>query len=310
MGRKKNAELDFHFCEIPAGSSALILPEEPWEDAYGPHEESLHFHNLFELGCCRSGRGRLILDGEELPYEGAVLSAAPANCPHSSLRESGEAWEYVYFEPRELIREIFPDNPIHQELMFVTAANQPLLLRAEEHPELAGYLERLLWESWEKRRYSQELIRGLLKLCLLELIRIQEGRKSLDPGAERSHELQLHITPALRYIEEHCDRNLRVSDLARECGLSEPHFRRLFAQSMNMPPLEYLNLARVRLGCKLISTKEIPMDLLAAECGFSSTSAFTRNFKKFLGTTPYQWKLQRERRGFGDGAIGFPPHQD
>ena len=35
MGRKKNAELDFRFCEIPAGSSALVLPEEVWEDAYG-----------------------------------------------------------------------------------------------------------------------------------------------------------------------------------------------------------------------------------------------------------------------------------
>ena len=36
---------------------------------------------------------------------------------------------------------------------------------------------------------------------------------------------------------------------------------------------------------------------IAEECGFSSLSAFTRNFKKFLGTTPYQWKLRHEPLG-------------
>ncbi len=64
-----------------------------------------------------------------------------------------------------------------------------------------------------------------------------------------------------------------------------------------MPPMDYLNLTRIRRACKLLSQKSSPMDLVAAECGFASVSAFTRNFKKFLGTTPYQWKLQRESRG-------------
>jgi AraC-like DNA-binding protein len=33
------------------------------------------------------------------------------------------------------------------------------------------------------------------------------------------------------------------------------------------------------------------METVAAKCGFATTSTFNRNFKKFLDTSPYQWKI-------------------
>lgn len=45
----------------------------------------------------------------------------------------------------------------------------------------------------------------------------------------------------------------------------------------------------------MMNQSDCPMDIVAAECGFSSVSTFTRNFKKFLNITPYQWKLQTEK---------------
>jgi transcriptional regulator GlxA family with amidase domain len=61
--------------------------------------------------------------------------------------------------------------------------------------------------------------------------------------------------------------------------------------------MDYLNLIRVRRACSLMGRKDISMELVAAECGFASVSAFSRNFKKFLETTPYQWKLQEKKSG-------------
>ena len=36
------------------------------------------------------------------------------------------------------------------------------------------------------------------------------------------------------------------------------------------------------------------MDVVAQKVGFTTTSTFNRNFKKYLNTSPYQWKISPE----------------
>lgn len=298
MGRRKNEKLEFRFYELPRGESALALLGNAWVGVYGRADTCLHFHNLFEIGYCHYGKGRLLLGEGELPYEDAMITAIPANCPHSTYSEDVDSWEFLFFDPEQLIRELFPDDPrLRTELLF-TATRRPRLLSIDQAPELGDIVWKILEESREKRRYYQDAVRTLLKLYLLELIRVQEDMPSELPWDMPDQPASFQIIPALRYIDEHYAEDLRAADLARECGLSEPHFRRLFAEHTNMPPMDYLNLIRVRQACSLMERKDCSMDQIAADCGFSSVSAFTRNFKKFLNVTPYQWKLGRGRQGF------------
>ena len=57
-----------------------------------------------------------------------------------------------------------------------------------------------------------------------------------------------------------------------------------------MTPMDYLNLIRIQKACKLLRKTDASMEIIAVDCGFPSISTFTRNFRKFLGTTPYHWK--------------------
>ena len=76
--------------------------------------------------------------------------------------------------------------------------------------------------------------------------------------------------------------------------MSETHFRRLFESFINMPPMEYVNLIRVQKACELMKKSNESMDLIAQKCGFTTPSTFNRNFRKFVGTSPYQWKINPE----------------
>ena len=76
--------------------------------------------------------------------------------------------------------------------------------------------------------------------------------------------------------------------------MSETHFRRLFESYINMPPMEYLNLIRVQKACELMKKTNEPMEFIAQKCGFTTQSTFNRNFRKFLDTSPYQWKINPE----------------
>ena len=309
MGRKKRDRLEFRFYEVPKGESVLALLGQAWVGNYGHTDERRHFHNLFEVGYCHYGSGHLLLGDRTIPYEDAMISAIPAYYPHSTVSSEVSSWEYLFFDVEELLAEMVPDNSKRLAENLFTVNKRASLLRIEEYPELSATVWRILEEARERRPYRKELIRSLLKIYLLELMRMQEREIADADWTEHAETAIYQVLPALRYIDGHYAQNIRAADLARICGLSEPHFRLVFTDCINMPPMDYVNLIRVRRACSLLSRKNSPMELVAAECGFASVSAFSRNFKKFLDTTPYQWKLQEKKSGLQVDAYSISAHR-
>lgn len=99
------------------------------------------------------------------------------------------------------------------------------------------------------------------------------------------------IRRALLYVDEHYSEKIKVEDLAAKCHISEPYFRKLFADCMKISPVEYLNIIRIQKACGFLQREDIPIQMLAWKVGYTSVSAFERNFKKMIGETPKQWKL-------------------
>lgn len=294
MGRSKRQRLEFRFYEIPQNEYVLALLGDSWRRVYGHDVQYLHFHNLMEIGICHEGRGVLTLDKRECAYTGGMISVIPANCPHHTFSDGENFWEYLFLDPAQLVRELYPNSKQLQEEKLALLNRRAVLLGKDEGAALAGAAREIIREMQRHEPYYRDVTRDLVKIFLLRLLRLNEepGTNELPEGAARPQ-----ILPALSYIEEHYRSDIRAEELAKQCGLSEPHFRRVFREYVNMPPIDYLNSVRIREACRMMDQRDCPMDLVAAECGFSSVSAFTRNFKKFLGTTPYQWKLQRERQG-------------
>ena len=296
MGRRDRERLELRFYELPPNESALALLGEDWVGNYGSTDSGPHFHNLMEIGYCHSGRGLLILGDRELVYGSGMFSAIPAGCPHITVSEDVDAWEFLFFDPAELLQEMYPDRPHRQTELLAIANRNAELFRSEEQPKLAALLRMLLDESRRKEPLYTETVNHLLKVFLLELIRLETDRPVDESGPARQglHGRLVPIVPALRYMEAHYAESIRAGELARRCGLSEAHFRRVFQENIGMAPMDYLNLIRVQNACRLMRRKNSGMEMIAAECGFPSVSTFNRNFRKYLNTTPYQWKTNPE----------------
>lgn len=298
MGRKKRDKIEFRFYELPPSESVLALMGERWIGVYGHKDRpnELHFHNLFEFGCCRQGSGQLILGEKQYDYHGGMLSLIPANYPHNTVSEGTSQWEYLFFDATQLIRDLFPNNPRAQAEKLSILDQRADLFSVDACPSLAAIAERVFDEMRNKHPYYRESVSNLMRSFLLEVLRIQEGKESETHWEVNTDTALLtQISPALRYIEEHYSESLRAADLASSCGLSEVHFRRVFEAYMNMTPMDYVNLFRIQRACDLMGRDDSSMDVIALECGFASVSTFTRNFKKILNTTPYQWKLNKEK---------------
>ncbi len=297
MGRKRREKIEFRFYDLPRGESVLALMGEHWVGKYGDHDHARdrHFHNLFELGICRYGEGSLYLGEKEVIYRADTISAIPPNYPHNTVSRDVNYWEYLFFDPAQLMAEMFPNNPKLYSLKLSLLNRRADTFSVKDYPALGQMMNRILEEIQKKEPYYRETVGYLIRTLLFELLRILEERET-DIGweAESDPDVLPQIMPAIRYVEEHYAESLRAATLAGQCGLSEVHFRRVFEAYMNMPPMDYVNMIRIHKACDILSNQDCSMDVVAIKCGFPSVSTFTRNFKKFLKTTPYQWKLNRD----------------
>ena len=64
---KKKEKVELRYYDIPQKEGVLALLGENWVRSYGDGIDYLHFHNLLEIGVCRSGTGELVLDSRIVP---------------------------------------------------------------------------------------------------------------------------------------------------------------------------------------------------------------------------------------------------
>ena len=247
MGRSKRQRLEFRFYEIPQNEHVLALLGDAWRRVYGHDVQYMHFHNLMEIGVCHEGKGVLTLDGRDCPYTGGMIAVIPANCPHHTRSEGEDFWEYLYLDPAQILRELYPNNQKLQEEK-LALFNRRAVLLGEEGAALTGAAREIIREMQRQDAYYRDVVRDLVKIFLLRLLRLNE-----EPGAEPQTEraARPQIQPALVYIQEQFRQDIRAEDLARQCGLSEPHFRRVFREYVDMSPIDYLNAVRLCLRFQL-----------------------------------------------------------
>ena len=292
---KKKETMEFRFYEVPQKEPLLALLGESWNRVYGHDETRQHFHNLMEIGYCHNGAGTLVLNEERCNYCSSMFSVIPANYPHITVSDGEEAnyWEYLFFDLKSIVSEFYPDNLIQQQKMLDLVQQKAVLLPEAEYPSLAAIIRGIMEEMRKKKQHYIQFVRILMKALFIELMRMHDqiADMELEPAAPFNVS---QISAALSYIDLHYAKNIKVSELAAVCSMSETHFRRLFEEYTNMPPMDYVNLIRIQRACELMKKTNDSMDMIAAKCGFFTTSTFNRNFKKFLDTSPYQWKINPE----------------
>lgn len=101
---------------------------------------------------------------------------------------------------------------------------------------------------------------------------------------------QERIKPVLAYIEENYSYEVTLSELAALIPMSEGQFCRVFRQTMNRTPMQYIMRYRVMQSCHLLTETNKKIAEIANLSGFNNISYYNKVFLSIVGCTPKQYR--------------------
>ncbi|MDY5703780.1 MAG: AraC family transcriptional regulator [Lachnospiraceae bacterium] len=293
---KQKKKLEFRYYTLPEGDYVLPKLGKGWEQEYGVgYGEMLHFHNCLEIGYCYNGNGRLIIEDRTYHYSGNMISIIPANIPHTTISAPGHIckWEFLFVDLDEFIRNEMSSSRLPADEIIRIVNKRGTLKSKANHPVLSSIVLNIIRESRMQQLYYKDAIKGYLESLVIEILRLDEERVSVREGDKFSE----YIKKAVNFVNNHYAEDIRISEMASMCGLSESHFRKVFEEAMNMKPNDYINSIRIQEACKLMRKEDLSMEELGIRVGYQTPSTFNRNFRKLTGKTPYQWKSEARSHG-------------
>lgn len=98
------------------------------------------------------------------------------------------------------------------------------------------------------------------------------------------------VLDAVSFIKENYGENISLTDIAKNSGCSITYLCRVFLKHMGVTVYKYLINYRIAQATIFLKS-DYSVTETSYACGFGDTSNFIRTFKKSVGVSPHQYKL-------------------
>lgn len=162
--------------------------------------------------------------------------------------------------------------------------NQPLYLPGVHH--FSDYIRLLTSEMYAKSPrwdlIGDQLVRSLLysldAQCLLPAA----------PLENRKYYAAFHHLRSSIYNAPH--KRWSIEETAGDLGLSPSYFQKLYTEFFGISCIRDVITARLESSKYYLSKTDMPIRAVAEYCGYENELHFMRQFKKFVGMTPSQYR--------------------
>lgn len=94
------------------------------------------------------------------------------------------------------------------------------------------------------------------------------------------------VAQAMRFISEHADVPIRVSDVVEHVGGSRRSLESRFRTTVGQSVLSAIQQAHIALANELLSGTDASLEQIAEACGFNSRERFSHVYRQITGQTP------------------------
>ncbi len=131
---------------------------------------------------------------------------------------------------------------------------------------------------------------------------IDELRQNLISSMKQAQELlesssgdknRLLVENAKKYIEEHMSEDLSLENVSRIFFFSSRYFARLFKEYTGKSYSDYVNDTKMEIAKQYLANTDFNIGEIARRIGYDDQGHFGRNFKKYTGMKPSEFRKRK-----------------
>lgn len=255
-----------------------------------------HWHYYIELLFFLEGAANVILGNERYQVSDGDFVLINSREVHSITCPEGRTTKYivikldldVLYSSAESIFEakyILPFTMSQYKYKKVFKQNE-----IENTPLKSLSVE--IYEEYINKKYGFELaVRMNIGALFLWFIRKweSEGIKITVENIPKQIDI-MKLQHLVDYLDMHYNEEISVRDMAKMCNVSYCYFSRFFKKVMQKTFVEYLNYIRIVEAKRLLLTTDMNITEVALNVGFSGSSYFIEQFKRYNNQSPKQFK--------------------
>ena len=248
-------------CDIER-SSTLYIAEANW-------------HDNIEIQLCKSGEGRVLLDGDTLLLRAGELVAINSNVIHHTGADGRIVYSCLIID-----KKFCADADID---------TSSLLFRSDigndnEMRNIFLEIERVYADTADPCRTAR-----LRMLTLSMLVTLRERYTQGRLPVSKDDVAFTNVKNAVNFISTHYTERITLDCLAKSVYTDNYILSRQFKRIMGQTVIEYVNGYRMRLAAALLREGRTAAEA-ARLCGFNNLSFFSKTFKKYMGSLPSEYK--------------------
>lgn len=144
--------------------------------------------------------------------------------------------------------------------------------------------ETLLGDGVRNDAAADDLCAVQLRYLLLKIGASDRHAKSADASAHATY------VRCDRYLRANAGRLRSLTQVARECGVSEEYLCRLYKRFGQQTPYQRLTRLRMSAAAERLACESTPIKRVAADLGYDDPFHFSRCFKRTLGLSPSEFR--------------------
>ena len=277
--------------------------KEPWDMPY------THYHIDYEIYVLTEGIRTVTIGDNKYTVGPLEATLFPSNIMHKSKGTTPFAGWCTHFSPQYL-SSYFTPQAIAQLL---ECFHSPVIpLQQEEFDMLKILQERFIPNGPDNFTLLGDIL-TIFNKASKRALRSSEPDGTKNATSEtaahpfgNSHSIttvqlaDAGISPRkkrsaiLAYVDENFIDIQNISELAEYFQVSERYIFKIFKETHQMTPKDYINTKRLKAVCHLLLQTGAPIKTIAARCGYNSYEYFYRLFVNRIGCTPTEYRTHSQ----------------
>lgn len=251
-----------------------------------------HDHDFWELVYVQSGRGTGMNAGDKFEFHSKQLILTPPFLTHEfkSKNETSHEQFSLAIYPQYIAKGSIAQVQVNELLLRIQKSGN-LMIDVPESDVwgVEQSLETISSEFLFQRADFESIISLEIARLLIYFNRILFDKQIPFPQLDK---LPFVIHQAVKQIELKYFEICNIEQLLEKTNITinPKYFIKLFKKHIGFAPIQYLNRVRIEKSCSNLLHTNLPISNIALDSGFGDLRFFNRQFKRFVGITPREYR--------------------